>query len=54
MNTGTTLMTNSSIALLVEKGGDDLAAAHQPDVLAGLLAKTAHEWADDIVDELHA
>src|SRR5260370_36789242 len=40
--------------LLVKKGGDELAAAHQPDILAGLLSKTAHEWADCTVHELHA
>src|SRR2546430_6289101 len=40
--------------LLVKKGGDDLAAAHQPDVLARLLSKTAHEWTDGTVHELHA
>ena len=40
--------------VLVEKGGNELAAAHQPDVLARLLSKTAHEWADRTVHELHA
>src|SRR6185295_5316791 len=40
--------------LRVQKGGDDLAAAHQPDILAGLLSKPAHEWADCIVYKLHA
>src|SRR5260221_4324990 len=40
--------------LLVNKGGDDLAAAHQPDVLARLLSKTAHELADCTVHELLA
>ena len=30
------------------------AAAHQPDILAGPLSKTAHEWADCTVHELHA
>src|SRR5262249_3756944 len=40
--------------LLVQKGGDELAAAHQPDVLAGMLAKTAYEGADGAADELHA
>jgi hypothetical protein len=40
--------------LLVKKGGDDLAAAHQPDILARLLSKTAHEWADCLGHELHA
>ncbi len=39
---------------LVKKGGDELAAAHQPDILARLLSKTAHEWADCTVHELHA
>src|SRR5438876_4859682 len=39
---------------LVKKGGDDLAAAHQPDILARLLSETAHEWADCTVHELHA
>src|SRR2546430_5379003 len=38
----------------VKKRGDDLATAHQPDILARLLSKTAHEWADCSVDELHA
>src|SRR5580765_5382681 len=38
----------------VEKGGDDLAATHQPDILAGLLSKTAHVWADGLVHELDA
>src|SRR5205823_2415717 len=40
--------------LRVKKGGDDLTTAHQPDILARLLAKMAHEWADCIVHELHA
>ena len=40
--------------LRVKKRGDDLATAHQPDILARLLSKTAHEWADCIVYELHA
>jgi len=39
--------------VFVKKGGDELTAAHQPDVLAGLLPKTAHEWADGTVHELH-
>src|SRR6266849_2018945 len=39
--------------LLVKKGSDELAAAHQPDILARLLSKTAHEWADCTVHELH-
>ena len=40
--------------LRIKKRGDDLAAAHQPDILARLLSKTAHEWADCTVHELHA
>src|SRR5205085_6416732 len=40
--------------LRVKKRGDDLAAAHQPDILARLRSKTAHEWADCVVHELHA
>src|SRR5882762_7485477 len=40
--------------LLVKKGGDDLAAAHQPDILARLLSETAHKWADGIVHELNS
>src|SRR5712691_4820206 len=40
--------------LRVKKRGDDLAATHQPDILARPLSKTAHEWADCIVHELHA
>src|SRR5262249_29569577 len=40
--------------LLVEKGRDEVAAAHQPDVLARLLSKTADERADGAVHELHA
>jgi hypothetical protein len=40
--------------VLVEKGGDELAAAHQPDILARVLSKTAHEWADCAAHELHA
>ena len=39
---------------LVEKGGDEVAAAHQPDVLAGLLSKAAHERADGLAHELDA
>src|SRR3954465_425699 len=39
---------------LVEKGGDEIAAAHQPDVLAWLRAKLAHIGADWIADELDA
>jgi len=40
--------------LRVKKRGDELAAAHQPDILARLLSKTAHEWANCIVHEFHA
>src|SRR5262245_13386132 len=40
--------------VLVKKGGDELAAAHQPDILARMLSKTAYEWADCTVHELHA
>src|SRR5262245_58037099 len=39
--------------LLVEKGGDESASAHQPDVLAGLLSQTAYEGADRTTHELH-
>src|SRR5262245_27273745 len=39
--------------LLVEKGGDEFAAAHQPDVLALLLPKTADEPADFTFHEFH-
>src|SRR5439155_20275927 len=39
--------------LLVKKGGDELPAAHQPDVLARLLSKPAYERADGTVHELH-
>ena len=38
---------------LVKKGGDELTSAHQPDIFARLLSKTAHEWADCTVHELH-
>src|SRR5438034_1867812 len=40
--------------LRVKKRGNDLATAHQPDILARLLSKTAHEWANCTVHELHA
>src|SRR5947207_4518815 len=40
--------------LRVKKRGDDLATAHQPDILARLLSKAAHEWTNCIVHELHA
>src|SRR5262249_26558648 len=40
--------------VLVKKGGDELAAAHQPDILAGMLSKTAYEWAYCTLHELHA
>ena len=40
--------------LRVKKRSDDLAGAHQPDILTRLLSKTAHEWADCIIHELHA
>ena len=39
---------------LVKKGGDGLAAAHQPDIFARLLAQTTHLWADRIVREFDA
>src|SRR5881628_725933 len=29
----------------VKKGSDDVPTAHQPDILAGLRAKAAYEWA---------
>src|SRR4051812_34095900 len=38
---------------LVEKGGDEIAAAHQPEVLARRLAMLAHIRADWIADELY-
>ena len=38
--------------LRVKKPGDDLATAHQPDVLARPLSKAAHEWPDGILHEL--
>src|SRR5438876_8746997 len=40
--------------LRVKKRGDDLATAHQPDILARLLSKASHEWSDCIVHDLHA
>src|SRR5688572_10329494 len=40
--------------LLVEEGPDELTAAHQPDILAGLFAKAAHEWADGAVHKFHS
>src|SRR5438309_11481678 len=40
--------------LRVKKRGDDLATAHQPDILACVLSKTIHERTDCIVHELHA
>ena len=38
----------------VKKGGDELAAAHQPDILARFLSKTPYEPADFTVHELHS
>src|SRR4051812_12709920 len=35
----------------VEERGNELAAAHQPDVFAGLLSKPAHERSDCAADE---
>ena len=46
-------MSSGVVLNTVMKGGDDLAAAHQPDILASLLSKMAHEWAD-CVHKLHA
>src|SRR5947207_2449965 len=40
--------------LLIQKGGNELAAAHQPDILTRLLSKMAHKWADCTVHELQA
>src|SRR4029453_8595012 len=40
--------------LIVEKRRDDIAAAHQPDVLAGLRPKTADECCGSFADELDA
>src|SRR5207249_10318765 len=40
--------------LRVKKRGDDPATAHQPDILARLRSKAAHEWPDGIVHELHS
>jgi len=40
--------------VLVKKGGDELAAAHQPDILTRMLSKTAYEWAYCTLHELHA
>jgi len=39
--------------MFVKKRGDELAAAHQPNILARLLSKTAYEWTDLIVHKLH-
>ena len=36
---------------LVQEGGDDFAAAHHPDVFAGLGAQALGEWFDGLVDE---
>src|SRR6266851_10220424 len=36
---------------LVQKGGDDFAAAHHPNVSAGLGAEALGEWFDRLVDE---
>ena len=33
-------------SIRVEKRGDDLAAAHQPNILACPFSKAIHEWAD--------
>jgi len=38
----------------VKKRSDELATAHQPDILAWLFSKTTHEWSDCTVHELHA
>jgi len=38
----------------VEKRGDEIAAPHQPDVLAGPLAQASEERRDAAADELHA
>lgn len=40
--------------VFIEKGGDELSAAHQPDILARLLSKMAYEWTDCAIHELHA
>src|SRR4051812_20821613 len=40
--------------LCIEERGDDLAAAHEPDVLARLRPQSAHERADCLVHELDA
>jgi hypothetical protein len=40
--------------VLVKKGGDELAAPHQPDILARALSKTGHERADWPVHKFHA
>ena len=39
--------------LFVKKGSDDVATAHQPDILAGLRAKAAYEWVDGLAYKLH-
>jgi len=35
----------------VQEGGDDFAAAHHPDIFAGLGAQALGEWFDRLVDE---
>ena len=40
--------------VFIKKGGDEIAAAHQPDILASVLSKTARERADCPVHEFHA
>jgi len=36
---------------LVQKGGDDFAAAHHPDVFAGLGAQALGKWLEWLIDE---
>jgi hypothetical protein len=36
---------------LIQEGGDDFAAAHHPDIFAGLGAQALGEWLDLLVDE---
>src|SRR5262249_25403445 len=40
--------------VLVKKGTDDFASAHQPDIFAGLLAQAFGKCTDRLLDELDA
>jgi hypothetical protein len=48
-----TKLNHTILETFVKKGGDEIAAAHLPDILARLLSETAHKWRDCTAHKFH-